>query len=464
MGGMHLFPNDPNRKRRRGWTHLLGMALLLLLAIGSVTGLMNDRAYAEEVPSAGSVYVIPVHQTVQSGLASFLDRALTEAEEARASLVVLDVDTPGGRLDMAEEIGKRIRESAVPTVAFVSGKAASAGAYLALNAGNIAMAPASTIGAAMIVDQAGQAVENPKFVSFWSEEMAAAAELNGRDPAIAVKMVDPNRVLVLDKLGETYEKGRILSLSAEKALKVGYADTIAKTADEVIAWKGLSDRTVVEFKPSFAEKLSEFLSGIGTLLLIVGIAGIVIEMIVPGFGLPGIVGLIAFGLYFFSQSIAGFAGMEAIALFILGIILLVVEMFVPSFGVLGILGIAGVIAGITMGAYDTGNALRSLGLAALVAFCVVLVFAYIFRKRGIWNRFILKEQLTGDQGFVPNDSREIWIGREGAALSVLRPAGVAEIDGQRLDVITSGEYIEPGKPVRVIAVDGTKIVVKETNK
>ncbi|MCD9022994.1 nodulation protein NfeD [Cohnella sp. NL03-T5] len=442
---------------------MLRLSLLFVLAGIPLLGALTESARAADTPSAGSVYVIPVHQTVQSGLASFLDRALKEAEEAKASLVVLDIDTPGGRLNTAEDIGKRIREAAVPTVAFVSGKAASAGAYIALNAGDIAMAPGTTIGAAMIVDEAGNAIENPKLVSFWSSEMVAAAELNGRNPEIAVKMVDPSRELELKEIGETNGKGQILSLSAEKALKVGYADTLAKTVDEVIAWKGLSDRTVIDLNPSFAERVSEFVTspGIATLLLIVGIAGIAIELIVPGFGAPGITGLIAFGLYFFGQSIAGFAGMESIVLFVIGIVLLISEMFIPSFGILGILGIAALIFGITMGAYDTGTALRSLGIAALIAIVIIIVFAYVFRKRGIWNRFILSEQLTTDKGYVPQLSREKWIGQEGIALSMLRPSGLADINGERLDVISTGEYVDKGKPVRVMSVDGTRIVVKE---
>ncbi len=440
-----------------------GFVMLALLGLLSLLGASSGLARAEELPSAGAVYVIPVQQTVQSGLASFLERAFNEAEEAKASLVVLDIDTPGGRLDTAEAIGKHIREASVPTVAFVTGKAASAGAYLSLNADAIAMAPGSTIGAAMIVDGAGNAVDNPKLVSFWSEEMRAAAEMNGRNPSIAIGMVDPNRIVELEEIGETSKQGQIISLSAENAFKVGYADKLASTVEEVAAWKGLSDRAIVEIKPSLAERVSEFLTspGISLLLLVIGIAGVAIEFLVPGFGAPGITGLIAFGLYFFGQSIAGFAGMESMVVFLLGIGLLILEIFVPSFGILGILGIVSVIAGITMGAYDSGNALRTLGIAVLVAAVVVGVVVYVFRKRGVWNRFILKEELTSDKGFVPQQSREHWIGQTGVAVSLLRPSGIAEIAGSRLDVITAGEFIERGKAVQVTSVDGTRIVVKE---
>ncbi|RIE04200.1 nodulation protein NfeD [Cohnella faecalis] len=454
-----LVPFDIVRKgdSRSFWAKVLLIAAFGLSVFGFAT---TEQAAAA---SEGAVYVVPVKQTVESGLASFIDRALTEAEEAKASLVVLDVNTPGGELRTAEEIGTRIRTAKVPTVAYVTGKAASAGAYLTLNAGGIAMAPGTSIGAAMIVDANGQPIENPKYVSFWTSEMVAAAQLNGRNPDIAVGMVDPGRVVELKELGRTKDKGQIITLSAQDALKVGYADKLASSVEEVLAWKGLSDRTVVEFNPSFSERLAEFVtgSGVSTILLILGIAGIAIEMLVPGFGAPGIVGLLSFGLYFFGHAIAGFAGMESIVFFVLGIAFLVFEMFVPSFGILGLLGCAGVVAGIAMAANDTGDAVRSLGWAVLAAAVIVAVFAYIFRRKGIWNKFILRERLSTEGGYVPNEPRESWLGQEGIALTTLRPAGIAEISGSRVDVVTSGEYVDRGTPIIVTAIDGTRIVVKE---
>ncbi|WP_241158430.1 NfeD family protein [Cohnella candidum] len=445
------------------WRKLIFPIMLAISLFGAGNAAVLAADNVPKTAKAGPVYVIPVHMTVQSGLASFLDRALTEAEEAGAALAVLEVDTPGGRLDTAEEIGLRIRSAKVPTVAFVNGKAASAGAYLSLNAGDIAMAPGSTIGAAMIVNQTGEAVRDPKLIGHWTSEMIAAAELNGRKPDIAAAMVDPDTSVTMQEIGRTKEKGQILSLSAEEALKVGYSDRTSKSVAEVVAWQGLSDRTVVEIRPTFSERVSEWLTqpGVATLLLIVGIAGIAIELLVPGFGIPGIVGLLAFGLYFFGQSIAGFAGRESIVFFVAGIVLLILEMFMPSFGILGVLGIAGVVYGIVNAAFDTGHALQSLGIAALVAIVIVTIVAYVFRRRGIWNRFILKDQLTTDQGYVPNEPREGLVGEQGIALSTLRPAGVADIAGRRMDVVTSGEFVEHGRRVRVIAVDGTRIVVKE---
>ncbi|WP_246470190.1 NfeD family protein [Cohnella nanjingensis] len=462
-----IFGFGYDRLGRRALLYTLSFVLLVLTA-APLLGATRTAAAAEAAGSAktseGYVYVIPIQMEVANGLASFVDRAFAEAEGAGASLIVLDIDTPGGSLASAEDIGKRIRASKVETVAFVSGKAASAGAYLALNADRLVMSPGSTIGSAMVVNGSGQAVESPKIVSHWTSEMVAAAELNGRPPEIAAGMVDPERTVELKELGRTKAKGEIISLTAEEARKVGYADATAGSIGELLSESGLQDRSVVSLKPTILERVAQTVTqpGISTLLLIVGIAGILIELLVPGFGVPGIVGLAAFALYFFGQGIAGFAGMESIVFFIAGVALLVLEMFVPSFGILGLLGAAGIIGGIVTAAYDTGDAMRSLGWALLVALVLVVIVAYIFRRKGIWNRFILKDQLTSEQGYVPHaDVRESWIGREGVAVSALRPAGIAEVDGKRIDVVTSGEFVDRGRRVRVTSTDGTRILVEE---
>jgi len=452
---------------RKAPARFIAIAVLMVLAAvpipGTPIGAGTAHAVESAEPGEGAVYVIPVRRTVDPGLEAFLDRAIGEAEDAKAALIVFDMDTPGGRLDSAQAIGLRIRDAKVPTVAFVRGRAASAGAYIALNADAIAMAPGSMIGAAMIVDQTGKAVDNPKLISAFTSDMAAAAAMNGRNPDIAAGMVDPERVVELAEIGRVKEKGRILSLTADEAHRVGYADQLAATLDDVLRWKGVDDRSVVEVKPTLAERIAAFVTqpGVTTLLLVIGIAGIAIEMLVPGFGAPGIAGLAAFALFFFGHSIAGLAGMEAIALFLLGVVLLVLELFVSSFGILGVLGAAGIVAGVWLSAGEQG--ISSLVVALGFALVITVIVAWVFRKRGVWNRFILREQLTEDKGFVPNETRTDLIGREGVALTPLRPAGVADIGGERVDVVTSGEFVESGRRIRVVTVEGIRVVVRPVN-
>lgn len=445
--------------------------LALVLAGGVMLGIGVQAASttspggsAAESSPAKLVYVVPVHQTVESGLYSFLKRAFADAEQAKAAAIVLDIDTPGGRLDSAEQIGKLIRSSPAPTTAFVHGRAVSAGSYIALNAGQIVMAPGSMIGAASVVDGAGNDVESAKIISYWSGEMRSAAELGGRNPDIAEGMVDKRAVVAMPQIGRTSEAGDIISLTAEEAMKVGYAEKIASSLDETIAHLGLQGATVLHFEPSFAEKLARFLVNplIMTLLLIIGIAGVAIELLVPGFGVPGILGVVGFGLYFFGHYVAGFAGMEEIVLFVAGIALLLVEIFVPSFGILGILGIVAIISGVVMAAFDTGNALLSLGVSFALAVVIVAIVATVFKRRGVWNKFILRDELSTESGYVSRSSQEHLFGAVGTTVTPLRPAGTAEFWDEKVDVVTEGEFIDAGSPVQVVKVEGVRVVVKRT--
>ncbi|WP_336787017.1 NfeD family protein [Paenibacillus sp. MMO-177] len=444
------------------WPLLMLVSMMLVTAGGLVTG--GKAAHGAEGSELGpAVYVVPVKQTVESGLKSFLERAYKEAAEAKAERVVLVINTFGGEVTSAEEIGELIRKSSVPTTAYVEGKAVSAGTYIALNAQNIVMETGSTIGAAAVVNGSGDLIDNPKVVSFWVKTMREAAELNGRNPDIAAAMVDPGATLPLPDLKQVKQSGQILTLTADEALKVGYAEYKATSVEDAIKWLGLENREQINLNPSIAEKIASWLVKpvVMTVLFILGIAGIAIELFVPGFGVPGIVGILSFGLYFFGHYIAGFAGMESVVLFIVGIALLLIEVFVPSWGILGILGSASLIAGVLTAASNPMTAFISL-VIALAAAAVILYFVVRkYKDRGIWNKFILREKLTTEQGYLSAETKEDLLGQEGVAITPLRPAGTIQIGDNRIDVVTSGEFIASGKTVKVIKTEGTWVVVRE---
>ena len=228
---------------------LLPVAFLLLYVLSALPAVVAAAESSTAENSIGStVYVIRAEQSIESGLQEYLKRAYSEAEEARAQHIILVLNTYGGRVDSAEEIGRIIRTSKVPTTAFVQEKAVSAGTYIALNAKQLVMEPGSTIGAAAVVDGSGNLITNPKTVSFWTEAMREAAKQNGRDPNIAAAMVDPDFKLDLKELGRTKEKGDILTLSASDAVKVGYADYTASSIDEILNHLAYSQPKVVEVK------------------------------------------------------------------------------------------------------------------------------------------------------------------------------------------------------------------------
>ncbi|WP_397379489.1 nodulation protein NfeD [Paenibacillus sp. YYML68] len=448
--------------RHSAWRRLIVLALSVLLMLPGMLAYAAAQT-GEQRSELSPVVVIPIEQTIETGLEAYLERAFAEAVDLEAAHVILEIDTLGGRVDSAERIGSLVRESKIPTVAYIRGKAISAGAYIALNANRIVMKPGSSIGAAAVVDGSGEEVESAKVISYWSGQMKAAAELRGRDARIAEAMVDKRVQLPLTAIERTVEPGQILTLTSGEALKLGYADGQAEELAEVLAILDSSSRTVVTIDLSPAEKVARFVTQpwVSVVLLLVGIAGIAIELLITGFGLAGLLGVAGFGLYFFGHYIAGFAGAEDIVLFVAGILLLVLEIFVSSFGILGILGAVCLFSGVVLSAYNMKLAAVNLAIAFVAAVAVVAIVVRYFKHRGVWNRFILRERLTTEQGYVSAADRQELVGRVGWTLTPLRPAGTMQLDEEKLDVVADGTFVPSGRRVKVIEVEGMRIVVRE---
>lgn len=407
------------------------------------------------------VYYIPVEQEVERGLEAFLQRSLDSAVEEGADHIVLEINTPGGRVDAAGNMARALRETDIPITAYVIDQALSAGAYIALNADEIVMAPGSTMGSAAVIDSAGNAADE-KAQSYWLAEMRNAAEYNDRDPKYALAMVD--RSIEIPELDISNEE--LLTLTASQALEVNYAEAIASNRAELLEHLQIDNAFEQEMEVSFAEKLARFVTNplIIPILLSIGSLGLVLELYSPGFGVPGIMGISALLLFFFGHLIAGFAGYEAMILFIAGFLLILIEVFMPGFGLFGILGIAGMIGGMLLASFSTAWMLVSLGISAVVTTVVAIITFRYFGSRGPWKKMILTESTSSEKGYITNETRQELVGLIGQSLTPLRPSGSGLFGEERLDVVSEGGYIEQGRKIKVVSTSGSRIVVRETDE
>ncbi|WP_407312647.1 NfeD family protein [Desulfosporosinus sp. SB140] len=150
-----------------------------------------------------------------------------------------------------------------------------------------------------------------------------------------------------------------------------------------------------------------------------------------------------------------------VTLFILGIVLLFLELFVPG-GILGFLGIVALVVGIMLSVDSLLQGLLYVGLL-LVTLAVLIALSFRFSQtRRFWGKFALKTRQTQKEGYVaPKPSYENFLGKQGIALSQLRPAGTADFSGERLDVVTEGGFIANGSKILVIAVEGPRVIVRQ---
>ncbi|HSG09412.1 MAG TPA: NfeD family protein [Longimicrobiales bacterium] len=435
-------------------------ATLVALVVGT-SGLIPSETVGQTSP----VYRVPVTGVIELGLAPFIERSLQEAAAAGAGAVVLDIDTPGGRVDAAERISDAITDAGVPVYAFVNRRAFSAGALIALSTERIYMRPGSVIGAATPVDGSGTKAPE-KIVSAMRSEMRALAEARNLDPAVAEAMVDEDV-----GIAGVVEAGKLLTLTTEEAVALGYAQEV-EDFDALMSELGYADAPVVSTGVNWAERIVRFFSHpiVAPFLLSLGFLGLIAEIKTPSFGMAGIAGLLALALFFGSHLIVGLAGLEDVLVFGAGMVLLGVEVFViPGFGLFGVLGSVGVVAGLYMallGGLPTAPDFTRAGMVLTTTILLILVSAWVVirslpgNSRLARSGVFLLTRTDRDVGYESAPHRADLVGREGTALTDLRPAGTALIGDERVDVVSESEWIPAGTPVRVVTAEGYRHVVR----
>lgn len=407
-----------------------------------------------------SVAVIEISGTIDPGTKSYADYAFQEAKRMDAAAVIMQFDTPGGYINSAEAIRRLMDEYEGPIYAFIRPNAISAGAYLALAAEAIYMVPGSTMGAAE-PRYLGLGEVDEKALSFWEKEMAGMAERRGRDPQIASAMV--RRDLAITGL---VEEGVLLTLTANEAFDVGYCEGIVADKEELLQAIGLPGANWRTVDSRISDSLVSWTTNpvVGTILLMIGIGGLILEVITAGFGAAGILSMAAFALYFGGNIAAGMAEYWVLILFVFGVALIMVEAFMPGFGVFGIAGLVSTLVSIVLAAISvqTGMVMLFISMVSAGIFSV-LAFRF-FARRGVLRHIILSEEERADLGYVAPLDQKNLLGLEGIAVTALRPSGAAMIDGRRVDVVSDGDFIPSGEALIVDRVEGVRVVVRRLDR
>lgn len=459
--------------------HMANRIALLLIALPLLAG-MQDAAETKEAAqeetqeaapqSAAPVYVVPIEGPIDKGLAMYIDRAVSDAENAGAAVLLFHIDTFGGLVDAADMIRTTILDTEVPTVAFIDHNAASAGALISYAAETIFMSPGSSIGAATVVEGVGGEAAPDKYQSYMRGLMRATAEANGRDPQIAEAMVDEN----LEVPGVS-PAGQVLTLSTSEAVLHGVADAEIENLDAVIAYLDLEDAPRVTYTTTFLERTLRFFGSpvVQSILMLMMLGGLYFELQTPGVGFPGLMAGLGAALFFGPHYMLGLVESWEILLFIVGVGLLLVEIFIlPGFGVAGISGLLLIVASLAVALIGNiafsfppmemiSSAIWTLAITMVLLVVLGFTLAKYAPRSSYLGQLVLSPELSSEKGFTAAESRTHLEGMTGRAINALRPAGSAEIGDQRIDVITSGEYIEAGTEIRVVSVRGSRVEVRE---
>jgi membrane-bound serine protease (ClpP class) len=424
-------------------------AIVWLAAI--LCGALGLGAAALSQSAGAPVVVVPIEGTVDQSMAHLVQRAVDEANREHAAAIVLDVNSNGGLLDAGQSIRDSLLTAHEPVIAYVSRRAFSAAALITLAANRIVMAPGASIGAAE-----PRPLE-AKYVSAVRGEFESTAQRNHRDATIAGAMVDKNVDVPQYK-----RPGAILTLNTDDAVRAHIADATAASLDDALAQSHLAGAPQIVESYSWGEQIARFATDpiVSGLLLSVGMLGLLIEMQTMH-GIAGLVGVTALVLFFGSHVYAGFSNGFVIALAIVGILGILWELHVlPGHGFPGILGGLCLLLAVLF-AFGLPFLFVAVETLATAIVLTAIVFS-LFTRAVPTNAFARRLALAAAQGpeYVASDDHTSLRGKVGTASSFLRPAGIASVEGHRVDVLTEGEFIPQGTPIRVVRVEGARVFVE----
>ena len=426
------------------------------------------------------VYHVPIQGTIDMGLPHYLQRVIDQAESEEAAAIIFDIDTFGGRVDAATQMKDIILDSKVTTVAFINKRAISAGALISLSCDSIFMTPGASIGAATAVDMQGNKASE-KVISYMREEMASTAEANNRFRDVASAMVDEELSIsfIINSRGDTltskdvegFSEGKLITLSTNLALLLEIADKQLNTIDDVLNHMDLQNAKKVEIKESWSEILVRFLTNptVAPLFMSLGMLGLFFEIKSPGFGVPGILGLACLALFFGSHLLVGLADMTEFIILFSGIILILLEILViPGFGVAGISGIILCFYAffkMLIGAYpspeDYQAAYMGLSMGILTAVIAAVILYKTIPKTELYKRLIPFTPQKSEEGFTISRGYETLIGEKGKTTTDLRPSGKVKIEGKTYQAFSHGDYIDKDEEILVDGIDENQLLVKK---
>lgn len=440
----------------------------------------------------------------------FLYRKLDKARQAGVGLVVIEITSPGGRLDVLYRMGEHIRDIKwAPTVAYIPSQALSAAAITALACDEIVIGKNARFGDAGVIqlDPVGRVFRYApeKLRSDLVAFVRDLAQEHGRPPALAEAMVnmdlevfryehkttgeirlmskeevkssvDPGAWNQLQLIHESRQK-HFFEVVGARAVELGLAEANISSLDELKKRYGASE--LIEFESTGVDTTVAILNStpITILLFIIGLVALYIEMASPGIGVGGLTSIVCFAVFFWSRFLGGTAEWLEVILFMVGIVLVGIEIFViPGFGVWGVSGLLLISASLMLAGQDfvipdnpdQWKATRNSALALSFSFLGFLVFAYFITARlgsiPVLNRLALTpptSELTENEVPATPFDIPLSVGDQGIADSYLRPAGRAKFGDEYFDVVSDGSLVDAGAAVRVVSVSGNLVVVRE---
>ena len=478
-----------------------------LIQIVVLLAAMATAVHAQDVdaPQASGgtdkvrVYRVPINESISSANLFILRRSIKQAINEGVDVIVLDMDTPGGRVDITLDMMEMLHKFEGDTITYVNKEAISAGAYIALSTDNIYFAPEGLMGAAAVVSGTGEDVQETlkaKIDSYMLARMRIFAEDHPYGAEVIRAMSDIDYEF---KIGESLikEKGTLLTLTDKEAvaeygdppqplLAAGIVDTLENLLDEQYGKDGYK---IESFEVTWSEELAKYMEYIKPILMGIGLLLLIVEFKTPGFGFFGISGLVVMAIVFASNYVAGLAGFEAILFFAIGLILVVVDIFLlPGTFFFLAVGLVFIIGSLLWSLSDVWPApngdgpggvpfiievesmwtalYQLLGAVAVALFGLWLVWRFL-PKTPIYGKLVhstagaMPDPIVTGGSDVPGQKSLPDVGSRGVVTIPMHPLGEVKIEGVRFQATVNVGSLDKGTPIVVIGYKHFNLLVEE---
>ncbi len=423
--------------------------------IGIVSLLLFFAAAFGSAEAAGTVRAVTISGEIDNSQAALVRRSLDAAEEEHDRALLLILNTPGGQADSALKIRDMLRNTTVPTIAYISSRAWSAGALLALSCRHIVMAPGSSIGAAEPIPG------TEKNIAAMRSEFSATASQMGYNPRIAEAMVDKS----LGFPGYA-EVGKILSLSDVQARELNISAGTANSPEEALKLFSLGDTVVAYEEQNWKDMFVGLLQNnyVRMIFIALILAAVFAEIKTAGMGVGLVAAVVLGGLLFLSGDDSLGDNLIVLGAFIGSLFLVGLEIATPGAGIFGLLGVVLLFGSLF---YTLGATLDAIYILAGGTVLSLVLFYFMGKhlpKSRVLAKVMLKDQSTKEKGYSSQSDKSKYLYQYGKTITILRPSGIVRIGKDRVDAVSAGSFIERDVEVRVVEVEGSRVVVEPVPK
>lgn len=407
------------------------------------------------VNAADTVRVVRISGEIDAAGTALVRRSLQAAEDAGNTAFIVEINTLGGEVDSALKIRDMLQQTNIPTIAYVTSRAWSAGALIALSCRHLVMAPGSSIGAAEPIPA------TEKNIAALKAEFSAAATATGKNPRLAEAMVDKT----MGYYGYA-DEGQILALSDVQAKAVNLSDGTAASEEAVLGLYSLGDAVIVSDELEARDMFMGILQSrvVRVLLVALIFSALVVEIkmggIGAGLGVAVLMGLLLLG----GGDESWLDSLKLLALFVLGAVFIGIELVTPAVGVFGLAGVIMVFGSLF---FMLGADVQAVYILAGGIAVAAVLFAFL-GKRLPKSRFLagvtLKDRSTRERGYSSQEDKSEYVGRRGRTITILRPSGTVRIGRERVDAVSHGDFIDKDTDIRVVQVEGTRVIVEPVIK